>query len=237
MTTTTTTSPRALPWLQYSAVVDAQIAAGIARNANRQPVGVTGSVPRQETRVSAPVSTSTPTVNGASDKQKNLIDALLTEKVHSYTEAEVIVAKADWRETRKMIDFLIAAPRQPRQAPVQVEAPELAPVRDRLDFSAILDGNYAIPGDDEDEIKFYRVSRNTSADGRVWTNVQARASDDLYRIPFRAGIAVLHKIVAYGLEESQMLFAAKLERCWKCGRSLTDKLSRERGQGPDCWEK
>lgn len=231
MNTTTTTSPRALPWLKYSAEVDAQIAAGIARNANRQPVGVTGSIPRQETRVPAPVSTSTPAVNGASDKQKNFINNLLNERVHTYTEAEVIEAKDDWRKTRKMIDFLIAAPRQSRQAPVQVEIPESASVRDRLDFSTIPDGNYALHGEG-DEIKFYRVSTNGQ-----WKNVQVRASDNLFPTHGRQGIAILHKIVEFGLAESQMLFATKLERCWMCGRSLTNEVSRARGTGDECASK
>ncbi len=84
-------------------------------------------------------------------------------------------------------------------------------------------------------VKFYRVS--TSKTG--FKNVQVRASDELHMLLAKAGIAVLHRIVEAGLPESQMLFVTELERCCKCGRSLTDEQSRVNarvngGYGPDC---
>jgi hypothetical protein len=258
--TTTTKTPRQIPWLKYSADVDAQLAAhGItdakidayvrslpdtemvrprtingaqtyrdAGSDERHTVGYGG----ERTYAARPDTT----VNGASPKQVILIDKLLTERVHSYTEEDVVAAKADWRLTRKMIDFLLApsTPRVQRTAAPVVETPvtPVEPARDRLDFSAIPDGNYAIRVGDV--VKFYRVSTN-----KGYKNVQVRASDALFMQYGKAGIAILHRIVEAGLAESRMLFVAELDRCCKCGRSLTDEESRANarvngGYGPDC---
>lgn len=254
---TTTTKPRALPWAKWNAEIERQIAAHTtpesieatiqAHLAGQTKAGVVriysnsgtseeytvgyGGERTYATRPAAPARI----VNGASDKQKDLIDRLLTERVHSYTEADVEAAKADWRLTRKMIDFLLdpSTPRRSYQAPAPVEAPieTVAPARTRLDFSAIPDGNYAVREDSV--VKFYRVSTSK----RGFKNVQVRASDDLHMLFGKASIAVLHRIVEAGLEASQMLFAIELGRCWRCGKSLTDEESRARGMGPDCASK
>lgn len=247
-----TTKSRALPWLKWSEEVDRQI----ARRTTPEQVQaayqayltngaqVNGAPTYRDAGSSESYTvgyggertyptTVTRTVNGASEKQAKLIDKLLIEKVHTYTEVDVEAAKADWRLTRKMIDFLIAAPRKPYQAPVLVEVEPTPAPRARLDFAAIPDGNYALGTDtDGDPIKFYRVSTNKS-----FKNVQVRASDELYEAPFKAGIAILHKIVAAGIQESRMLFSTRLKRCYTCYRALTDKESREAGQGPECRSK
>jgi hypothetical protein len=238
MTDTKTTERAQIPWIRYSEQVDRQVAAGLARenariangtpayrdagNNERYTVGYGGERHYDAPRPAAKV-------NGASEKQALLIDKLLVEKEHTYTEEQVVEAKADWRLTRKMIDFLIAAPRvQVRApAPVVVEAPT-APARTRLNFAEILDGNYAIRVDGV--VKFYRVSTGKTG----YKNVQVRASDSLFMQYGKAGIAILHRIVETGLAESRMLFATELERCWMCGKSLTDETSRARGTGPDC---
>src|SRR5690606_17910688 len=107
-----------------------------------------------------------------------------------------------------------------------------APTRARLDFSSILDGNYAVREDGV--VKFYRVSTKGK-----WKNVQVRASDQLYPIRGKAGIAILHQIDRAGLAESRLVLVTGLGRCCKCGRSLTDEESRANarvngGYGPDC---
>lgn len=238
MTTTTKTTVKALPWLRYSADVDRQLTAGLAREAARGPrihIPSTGTYRDQSgdytVGYGAERSYQAP-VNGASDKQKDLIDKLLVEKEHIvFTDDAIEEIKADWRKTRKLIDLLLAAPRVKVQP--KVEVPAEVPARARLDFASITDGNYALHGEGA-EIKFYRVS--TSRNG--FKKVQVRASDALFPIDnTRVSVAILHKIVEFGLAESQMLFATKLERCWKCGRSLTDQVSRERGMGDECASK
>jgi hypothetical protein len=118
-------------------------------------------------------------------------------------------------------------------APVEVSTPPATPARTRLNFKAIPDGNYAVR--EGGVVKFYRVSTGKSG----FKNVQVRASDELHMLLGKAGIAVLHRIVEAGLAKSQMLFVTELERCCKCGRSLTDENSRTNarvngGYGPDC---
>lgn len=239
MTTTATTKIRTFPWLRYSEQVDRQIAAGIAANQARTQNGTpsyrdAGSSERYTVgyggeRIyaqSAPAKDYTP-----SEAQVRFLNNLLDEREHSYTEAQIAEGKADWRKIRPMLDALKAAPRRAYQAPVETPAPVATPTRTRLDFSAITDGNYAIRADGV--VKFYRVS--TSKGG--YKNVQVRASDALYMQYGKAGIAILHRIVEAGLEESRMLFATELERCWRCGKTLTDEESRARGMGPDCASK
>lgn len=249
MTTTATTKTaksRPLPWGRYRDEVDAQIEAGLAREQARGPrtrtvngqpvyrdpasresytVGYGG-----ERTYSQPAQTTYRT--DASPAQKKLIDDLMRDRECPVLTEDVVEGiKNDRAQTRRFIDFLLAQPRRAYVAPVEPVPAPAAPARARLNFDEISDGNYALPGEG-DEIKFYRVSRNGQ-----WVNVQVRASDSLFPVKGRAGIAVLHKIVEFGLAESRMLFATRLERCWMCGKSLTDETSRARGMGPDCANK
>lgn len=238
MTTTTlktNAKPRQLPWLKYSSEVDAQIARHTTPaqiEAAYQTYIAQTPGERIAARTQAQPKPATVTVvNGASEKQAILIDKLLVEKEHIiFTEEFITEVKADWRKTRKLIDLLIAAPRKPYQAPIKVEVlvevPTDAPAR--LDFDAIPDGYYALNA--AGVVKFYRVS--TSKKG--YKNVQSQASDTLYPLFGKAGIAVLHRLVEAGLEAAQALYATELGRCWTCGRTLTDEESRAAGQGPIC---
>lgn len=251
-TTTKTTAPRALPWGRFRDEVERQIAAHttpesieaayqayLAGQARTVTTTSATGAPRTEeyfparpaARAAAPIARTT---TGLSEKQVKLVDALLSEKVHEYTEAQVVEAKADWRKGRVMIDTLIAAARKPYQAPV-VEAPAPAPVRERFDFNSVPDGNYAYYEGDPaaDLVKFYRVDTNGT-----WKNLAARGGDTLYPVKnTSAKVAIMRRILEVGLEECRMLFSTKLDRCWMCGRHLTNDASRAIGMGPDCASK
>lgn len=245
---------KTIPWIRYSEAVDRQIAQHTTREKidacareddparprtingaqtyrdagsdERYTVGYGGE--RTYSRPAAPARDYTP-----SDAQIRFLNGLLVEREHNYTDAQIAEGRADWRKIRPMLDELKVSARRDSRARKAVETVAPAkPVRARLDFSAILDGNYALRGEG-DEIKFYRV--NTGKNG--FKNVQVRASDDLYSVNWKAGIAIMHKIVEAGLEESRMLFATELKRCWKCYKSLTDETSRARGMGDDCASK
>lgn len=170
---------------------------------------------------SAPISNSS-LIEPASDKQKKFIDGLLIERQYTALTVEQIDnIKKDKAQSSRFIKFLLTLAKA-------VETPvEPAPAPKRLDFSAIPDGNYAVRTDDV--VKFYRVSTKGN-----FKNVQVRASDALHKVFGKAGIAILHQIVNVGLEESRMLFASELGRCWMCGKTLTDETSRELGIGPKC---
>lgn len=254
-TTTTESKPRALPWGRWNEAVDRQIAARTTpesceatyeawlagettpRTVNGAPtyrdpgtsesytVGYGGE--RTYSRPAAPARDFTP-----SDAQIRFLNALLDEREHTYTPAQIAAGRADWRKIRPMLDELkVSARRDPRARKVEVEvAPEPTPaLAARLDFSAIPDGYYALRTDEG--VKFYRVSTSKR---NSYKNVQVQASDNLHMLFGKAGIAVLHKLVEAGLVDSQKLYAQELGRCYVCGRTLTDEESRAAGIGPIC---
>lgn len=101
-------------------------------------------------------------------------------------------------------------------------------------FQDIPNGYYAISGEGADDIHFFRISR--FRDGGI--KVQEQASDTLY--PVRRGgrrTAVLTAIQTVGWHRSQVMYGQAIGRCGRCNRTLTDAVSRDRGIGPDCWEK
>jgi hypothetical protein len=252
--TTKTTTRRPLPWGRYRDEVDAQIEAGLAREQARGPrTRTVNGVPTYRDGGSRESYTvgyggernyQTPARQGGpkpiSEPQKKLLRDLATERDLTQLVPGLDGTSIDTYTTREasaLIKRMLALPRL-NAAPVVEAAPEptpapAAPARARLDFKAIPDGNYAVREDGV--VKFYRVS--TGRNG--YKNVQVRASDELHMLFSRAGIAVLHRIVEAGLAESRMLFVTELGRCCRCGRSLTNKASREDalvngGFGPEC---
>lgn len=258
--TTTTKTPRALPYARFQRQLDAQIAAhgvtaeqtaAVVRYYRENPLVASSGGQTQyrdagtserytvgyggERNYSRPAA-NTSVVEPATGPMVKLIDSLLVERQYtSLTTAQIDDIKKDKSQSHRFIKFLIALPKPTTevQAPVEQPKPAPAPERARLDFSIIKDGNYAVREDGV--VKFYRVSTGKKG----YKNVQVRASDELFMLFGKAGIAVLHRIVAAGLAESRMLFVTELGRCCRCGRSLTDEASRANalvngGLGPDC---
>lgn len=89
-------------------------------------------------------------------------------------------------------------------------------------------GRYAIGPNDN--IKFYRVVVSDNG----FTKVQVQASDELHDLYWNTAVPVLRQIEADGIEASRTRYGQKIGRCWRCGRTLTDAVSRSRGIGPDC---
>lgn len=99
-------------------------------------------------------------------------------------------------------------------------------------YTDIPDGNYALPVEGTDTIHFYRVSR--SRDGR-YVRVAERASDTLYPVrPWNRAKGVLEDIRTATPHDAAVLFGRTIGSCYRCGRSLTDEVSRAAGIGPDC---
>jgi hypothetical protein len=260
--TDTTKTPARVSWIRHSEAVDAQIAAHTTpaqvaeayqsylkrdgqqgwtsngaqtyRDAGHKDSYTVGY--GAERTYNTRPATTTPE---ATDPMKRLIDKLLVERQYiALTTQQIDAIKTDKAQAHRFINFLIDLPKVTTPAPaplkveVLVEVPADAP-RARLNFAEILDGNYAVREDGV--VKFYRVSTNKKG----YKNVQVRASDNLFMLFGKASIAVLHRIVEAGLAESRMLFVTELGRCCKCGRSLTDEVSRSNalengGYGPDC---
>jgi hypothetical protein len=252
MTTTDTTKAlRPVAWLRYSREVDAQIAAHTTPaevKAAYQAYLAGSTTPRVVLVNDAPYveeffparSTGTRSysapiakvVNGASEKQKSYLRSLVAKvgrlPGHIVLDLDTEIDAMTSREASAAIDRCLAAIKAAPVAPAPVVEAPAAPVRARLDFSAISDGYYALRV--EGVVKFYRVSTNKKG----YKNVQAQAGDELHLMWGNAGIAVLHRLVEAGLEGSMKLYAEELGRCWTCGRTLTDEESRAAGQGPIC---
>jgi hypothetical protein len=123
--------------------------------------------------------------------------------------------------------------------------PTVKPVEGEIkkfdDYADIVDGNYAYSYNGKTH--FYRVTRQEGKGkwaGRTFINVQERASDELFRIyDYAMKKAVLTTIRENGIKECQKIFAEKLGRCWRCGKTLTDEFNpyKDQGLGPDCGTK
>lgn len=113
-------------------------------------------------------------------------------------------------------------------------APVAAPTND---FSDVPDGYYAVDG--PEGMKFYRfrtAGPNATYPGRRYLKVQA--SDEFHPIRGHAAkAAILTAIRDTGPAASMVLYGQHIGSCGRCGRTLTDAVSRARGIGPDCWGK
>ena len=127
------------------------------------------------------------------------------------------------------IKAVVAAQTVAQAAPAPVEAPAPAPVaRPALPpFPVVEPGRYALEKDGV--VRFYNVTR--SATGR--TEIKRYMSDALVSIRMGEGVAALREIEK-DPAGAAFLFAAESERCFVCGRRLTDPESMALGIGPDC---
>jgi hypothetical protein len=93
------------------------------------------------------------------------------------------------------------------------------------------EGRYAVDTD-EGHLAFYQVKVNKQ--GEVSLHLQT--SDELRKLPFKTAMAVMAKIEAAGIQEAMIRYGKELRICGApmCGRTLTNKESRERGIGPKC---
>lgn len=99
-------------------------------------------------------------------------------------------------------------------------------------------GYYALDvvGDNR-AIKFFRVERPTKGQWAGKTFIKEQAGDSFFPIePRQRGYTYLTQIAA-DPEAAGRLYAKALDKCTRCGRTLTDPESRERSMGPDCFAK
>jgi hypothetical protein len=103
-------------------------------------------------------------------------------------------------------------------------------------FDDIPDGRYAVVDEADGIIKFYRFK--TAGPGSQWAGtrfLKVQASDDYHPIRNKANRAtILTAIRSMGWQESMIAYGQLIGSCGRCGRTLTDAVSRARGIGPDC---
>lgn len=164
-----------------------------------------------------------------------LLSQLKTHNAEVYATAQPwcdnVIASGSLTKVRasEIIDRL----RAQLAAPAGVTTPPPATTERRAfdPYDDIPSGYYAV-SNDKGHTSFYRVRRHND---RLYVDLQV--SDSFNRIPWAVRKAALDKIRATGAEECGRRYAAELGRCYRCGRTLTDEVSRELGIGPTCRNK
>lgn len=97
-------------------------------------------------------------------------------------------------------------------------------------FPAVPDGRYCI--DTDGDPAFYKVKA-----GRSRVFIDRFASDNTYPVIRNAERSRVLLAIAADPKAAGVRFGQLIEKCCRCGRTLTDKVSRERGIGPECASK
>lgn len=188
------------------------------------------------TRTAAPLgSGSTPALRPipATAKQRAFIEKLLAERDVSGTAYEGW--QPDWSKATvttasQVVEFLLARPK--KSAPAA--GPAFGAVWASIPVGGGGYGYYALQTGEE-SWKFYRVERPKSGPHAGKTFIKEQAGDTYYPVEPRArGYAAMNEI-ARDPETAGLAYAEQIGRCYRCGRTLTDPESRERGMGPDCY--
>lgn len=142
-------------------------------------------------------------------------------------------------EIGPLIDALRDCPRKGTATPAPVAQAEAEPakatgptLRDLAE--PLADKGYYALRDQENpgKIHYYRITRR-----KGYVKVQEQASDELWPVDYRRALAVVKALLDSGVEAAQHLYADTLEKCYRCGRTLTDETSRALRIGPECRKK
>lgn len=173
-----------------------------------------------------------PTAYPASPKQMGFLANLLAEReLAPGTDVENVKAMAarDGKRCSRFIDELLTRPHKARTA-----VPTSSPAATVTSLPDVPEGRYAVDGEDG-SLKFYTVDRPTEGKWAGYTFVSVWASDEKFPIRgLEAKRTILTKI-AVDPPAAMKRFGTEIGKCGRCGRTLTDELSRQRGIGPDCW--
>lgn len=123
----------------------------------------------------------------------------------------------DYRQTRAIIDWLLALPRK-------------ASGGEAVDVPA---GRYAVVDEARSIVEFFVVDKPEEGKWAGRTFVSQQASDEKYPVRGARRGEVLARI-AVDPEAALLRYGHELGRCGNCGRTLTDETSRAMGIGPDC---
>lgn len=93
---------------------------------------------------------------------------------------------------------------------------------------------YAVTLPGEDRLRFFRVKAGRK-EGFYFVDEQA--SDDLYPVRQGARKGTILGTIMKDPEAAMRRYGQEIGRCSRCGRTLTDPVSREFGIGPDCRSK
>lgn len=101
------------------------------------------------------------------------------------------------------------------------------------------DGHYAVTAD-EGHTSFYRVTGGRNP-GVCFVDLLVGGGPNgafqRQNVPFAQRATVLAKIAEAGIEEAALRFRQEAGRCVRCGRGLSNKVSRDEMLGPECRRK
>lgn len=174
-----------------------------------------------------------PLTTGPSQRQEELIQALLTERdLYSekrpkyidrisalYTPGQRAASLTGGKggTASAFIEYLFTLPMKARKHSADTVIPE---------------GRYAVEIDIEGLI-FVKVDHGTGSwDG--YTFVTRQVGSDFVRVNRRVADAAQAQIRKVGFKESAIRYGLELGHCARCGRELTNDESREAGIGPIC---
>lgn len=158
----------------------------------------------------------------ATEKQVAFARSLAAD-VHGENAPEFLLAHGeegtfeDSKATSLLIDALLAAKKaMPRAAVAQDDVPE--------------PGYYAV--EYGDVLRFYAVKAGKGKwEGRTFIN---RFRSDYQDRVFHAEQKAVFAAILADPVAARQTFARETVHCFRCGRKLTDAVSRDRGVGPEC---
>lgn len=163
----------------------------------------------------------------ATEKQMSFLNRLLEERGLPV----VIPGEIDKRTASDRITALVNGPKPTGNVRVAVDAPT-----GRAAFGAdIPAGYYATAREHGNDLDFWLVQKPQEGQwaGRTFIK-RILGGHEPTRITFNVQLDAARAIRRDGFEKAAKMFAEKLGRCYRCGRTLTDETSRSLGIGPDC---
>lgn len=164
----------------------------------------------------------------ASPKWFDAVNAMDAEEYAAHlTRFKDSVANLSKGDASRWIKRLLALPMAPKAQRADTDVPQVPA------------GRYALedPSDELNPVKFYKVNHG-KAGGR-WEGfifVDRFVSDETFPIKGSQRVHILKVIAANPLEAAQR-FGREENRCCKCGKRLTRRLSRHMGIGPVCGQR
>lgn len=156
------------------------------------------------------------------------------------TEAGVLCGNRAVHGTDRVYHASVSAVREcfGGASPAITVEPTKEPTKTKVDWNTIPVGKagygfYALP-DAEGTVHFYRVQRPTEGKWAGHTFITEQASEGFHSIEPRPRAYALLTRIAEDPETAGVRYAAEINKCSRCGRTLTDTDSRARGLGPDC---
>lgn len=137
-----------------------------------------------------------------------------------------------FRKAGPIIDTLKKLDWRPREATKSAGQPHRA--------GDVPDGYYALKNVDghKNEVAFFRLRSPKHGNWVGYQFVdQVVGHGKRYPVKGDAREKIYKLINEQGVNEARQLYGQEIGACGRCGRELTDDLSRSRGIGPDCWGK